>query len=59
MGRVQDQMYLGLEIYQNSKEVPMSEKVFLDEGEVKVTQARFIVPAQTYAMAGITSVACV
>lgn len=57
MGRVQDQMYLGLEIYQNSKEVPMSEKVFLDEGEVKVTQARFIVPAQTYAMAGITSVA--
>ncbi len=35
----------------------MSEKVFLDEGGVKVTQARFIVPAQTYAMSGITSVA--
>ena len=34
----------------------MEEKVFLEEGGVTVTNARFIVPAQTYAMSGITSV---
>ncbi len=34
----------------------MSEQVFLDERGVKVTKARFIVPDQTYAMSGITSV---
>ena len=35
----------------------MSEQVFLDEDEVKVTHARFMVPGQTYAMSGVTSVA--
>ncbi len=34
----------------------MDERIFLEEGGVKVTSARFIVPAQTYAMSGITSV---
>ncbi len=34
----------------------MAENTFLDEGGVTVTNARFIVPAQTYAMSGITSV---
>ena len=34
----------------------MAERVFFDEGGVKVTQARFIVPSQTYAMSGVTSV---
>ena len=34
----------------------MEEKVFLNEGEVTVTNARFKVRAQTYAMSGITSV---
>lgn len=33
-----------------------NEKVYLEEGSVTVTKARFIVPAQTYAMSGITSV---
>ena len=32
------------------------EKTFFEYGEVKVTNARFIVPSQTYAMSGITSV---
>ena len=32
------------------------EKIFLDEGGIKVTNARFIVPAQTYALSGVTSV---
>lgn len=32
------------------------EKVYLDEGGVIVTSARFVVPGQTYAMSGITSV---
>ena len=32
------------------------EKVYVDHDTFKVTSARFIVPAQTYAMAGITSV---
>ncbi len=34
----------------------MSERVFLDEGGVKVTQARFLVPGKTYTMSGVTSV---
>lgn len=34
----------------------MAEKTFLDEGGVTVTNARFVVPAQTYAMSEITSV---
>ena len=34
----------------------MAEMTFLDEGGVTVTNARFVVPAQTYAMSGITSV---
>jgi hypothetical protein len=29
---------------------------FLNEGGVTVTNARFVVPAQTYAMSGVTSV---
>lgn len=33
-----------------------NEKVYFEEGSVTVTKARFIVPAQTYAMSGITSV---
>ena len=34
----------------------MEEKTFLSEGGVTVTNARFIVPSQTYAVSGITSV---
>ena len=34
----------------------MAEQTFLNEGGVTVTNTRFIVPAQTYAMSGITSV---
>jgi hypothetical protein len=34
----------------------MSEQIFYDQGNVKVTNARFIVNAQTYAMSGVTSV---
>jgi hypothetical protein len=33
-----------------------AEKVFLDAGGVAVTSARFVVPGQTFAMSGITSV---
>ncbi|TXH03234.1 MAG: QacE [Nevskiaceae bacterium] len=33
-----------------------TEKTFLSEGGVTVTNTRFIVPSQTYAMSGITSV---
>lgn len=43
--------------YQWGKEAEMAERIFLDEGGVKVTQARFMVPGQTYAMSGVTSVA--
>ena len=32
------------------------EKIYYDGGDVKVTNARFIVSSQTYAMSGITSV---
>jgi predicted ATPase len=35
----------------------MDEQVFFDQGTVKVTNARFIVGNQTYAMNGVTSVA--
>ena len=34
----------------------MSETVFFDENNVKVTNARFIANGQTYAMSGVTSV---
>ncbi|MGA9580901.1 MAG: DUF6232 family protein [Allosphingosinicella sp.] len=34
----------------------MSEQVFFEQGNVKVTNARFIVNSQTYAMNGVTSV---
>ena len=34
----------------------MEEKVFFDQAGVKVTNARFIVNSQTYAMNGVTSV---
>lgn len=34
----------------------MHEKIYYEGGEVKVTNARFIVSSQTYAMSGITSV---
>jgi hypothetical protein len=34
----------------------MSEQVFFNQGNVKVTNARFIVNSQTYAMSGVTSV---
>ncbi len=34
----------------------MTEQVFFEQGNVKVTNARFIVSAQTYAMNGVTSV---
>jgi hypothetical protein len=34
----------------------MDERVFLDENGMRVTNARFITPAQTYAMSGVTSV---
>jgi hypothetical protein len=37
-------------------ELAMEENTFLTEGGVTVTNARFIVPSQTYAMSGITSV---
>jgi hypothetical protein len=36
----------------------MSEQVFFEQGNVKVTNARFIVDSQTYAMNGVTSVKC-
>ena len=35
---------------------PKPEKTFLQDGGVTVTNSRFIVPEQTYAMAGVTSV---
>lgn len=35
---------------------PEPEKTFLQDGDVTVTNSRFIVPGQTYAMAGVTSV---
>lgn len=34
----------------------MDEKVFLNKGSVKVTNSRFIVNGQTYAMSNVTSV---
>lgn len=34
----------------------MAEQTFLEEGEVTVTNSRFVVPGQTYAMSGVTSV---
>ncbi|MGE4260012.1 DUF6232 family protein [Shewanella sp.] len=34
----------------------MDEKVFFNQGDVTVTNARFIVSGQTYAMNGVTSV---
>ena len=34
----------------------MSEQVFFEQGNVKVTNARFVVNSQTYAMNGVTSV---
>lgn len=37
-------------------EKKMEEKTFLSLDHVKVTSTRFIVPSQTFAMAGITSV---
>jgi ABC-type Fe3+ transport system permease subunit len=37
-------------------EEPMEEKNILNENGITVTNTRFIVPSQTYAMAGITSV---
>ena len=36
----------------------MDEQIFFEERDVKVTNARFIVAAQTYAMNGVTSVKC-
>lgn len=33
-----------------------AERVFLETGGVKVTSARFVVPGQTFAMSGVTSV---
>lgn len=35
---------------------PEAEKTFLESGAVTVTNTRFIVPGQTYAMSGVTSV---
>lgn len=35
----------------------MEEKVFFEHGSVKVTNARFVVDAQTFAMSNVTSVA--
>jgi hypothetical protein len=35
---------------------PEAEKTFLENGGVTVTNTRFIVPGQTYAMSGVTSV---
>ncbi len=37
----------------------MAEQTFLDESGILVTNARFVVPAQTYAMSGVTSVAAI
>ncbi len=34
----------------------MAEQTFLNESGIKVTNSRFIVPGETYAMSGITSV---
>lgn len=34
----------------------MDERVFFEQGDVKVTNARFIVGSRTYAMNGVTSV---
>ena len=34
----------------------VQETTFFEQGNVKVTNARFIVPSQTYAMSDITSV---
>ena len=34
----------------------MEEQTFLNEGNVTVTNTRFIVPGETFAMAGVTSV---
>jgi Family of unknown function (DUF6232) len=34
----------------------MDETIFFDEAGMRVTNARFITPAQTYAMSGVTSV---
>ena len=34
----------------------MEEQVFFEQGDVKVTNARFIVSSKTYAMNGVTSV---
>jgi len=34
----------------------MSEQIFFDQRDVKVTNARFIVHSHTYAMSGVTSV---
>ena len=34
----------------------MDERVFFEQGQVKVTNARFVVAHQTYAMNGVTSV---
>jgi hypothetical protein len=39
-----------------ARPAPMPERVFYDAGGVKVTTTRFMVPNQTYAMSGITSV---
>lgn len=36
----------------------MTEQVFFEQDNVKVTNARFMVGAQTYAMHGVTSVKC-
>ncbi|SAL39288.1 hypothetical protein AWB69_03882 [Caballeronia udeis] len=34
----------------------MDERTFFDENGLRITNARFITPAQTYAMSGVTSV---
>ena len=34
----------------------MDEKIFFEDGGVKITNARFIVGSKTYAMSGVTSV---
>lgn len=39
-----------------AREIKMDEKIFLNENGTRVTNARFITPAQTYAMSGVTSV---
>ncbi|WP_244828916.1 DUF6232 family protein [Caballeronia sp. TF1N1] len=33
-----------------------TERVFMDEGPIRVTSARFLVPGNTFAMSGVTSV---